>query len=198
MIRSLKISVALAVIVIVCVVYVRNHPLVFNESFFGHAHCITGGGLALVCYASGHFGNYPCHTNGYGDALLLMTNEVGGWWASVTGPGYSERPFLEALASGTHLPDVACGRVYIQGLSETNDPNIALLFDKLPTPGGDHCHFFRRLWTPLSREVWTLGGATKTIRESNWPDFVRKQIELLIAAGIPRKEAERLYATPGN
>ncbi len=177
-----------------CAIYVHTHPLVFNESFWSHAHCIKGGGLSLLTYAQEHNGRFPYHTNGYGDALLLMTNEVGGWWASVTGPGYDEAPFLKALATGSHLPEQACGRVYVQGLSQTDNPGIALLFDKQPTPGGDHCHLFRRLWAALSREVWTVGSGSTTVRESHWPEFARRQVELLTAAGIPRKEAERLYA----
>jgi hypothetical protein len=35
---------ATVVIVVFCAFYVRTHPLVFNESFFEHAHCIAGGG----------------------------------------------------------------------------------------------------------------------------------------------------------
>jgi hypothetical protein len=183
-----------AVAVAGCAVYVHSHPLIFNESFWGHAHCIKGGGLALETYARDHHGRFAYHTNGYGDALLLMTNEVGNWWASVTGPGYSEEPFLQALRTGSHLSEQACGRVYVQGLSESDNPDIVLLFDKVPTPGGDHCHFLRRLSAPLVREVWTLGGSPSTIPETRWPAFARKQVELLIAAGIPRKDAEKLYA----
>jgi hypothetical protein len=180
-------------------IYVCTHPLVFNESFCGHAHCIKGGGLSLIAYASDHQGKFPYHTNGYGDALLLMTNEVCGWWASVTGPGYDEKPFLKALAQGSHLPEQACGRVYVQGLSENDNPEIVLLFDKLPTPGGDHCHFLRRMCAPLAREVWTVGAGTRQVLERDWPAFSRGQIELLVASGISRTEAERLYAQgPGG
>ncbi len=46
-------------LVILGAVYVHSHPLVFNESFFGHAHCINGGGLALVMYAHAHGGRFP-------------------------------------------------------------------------------------------------------------------------------------------
>ena len=183
-----------AVMVAGCAIYIHTHPLVFNESFWGHAHCIKGSGLALETYARDHHGRFPYHTNGYGDALLLMTNEVGSWWASVTGPGYDEKPFLEALRAGSHLSEQACGRVYVQGLSESDNPDIVLLFDKLPTPGGDHCHFLRRLSAPLAREVWTIGGCPRTVTESRWSEFARRQIDLLTAAGTPRKDAEKLYA----
>lgn len=177
-----------------CTVYVRAHPLVFNESFFGHAHCIKGGGIALDTYARDHNGRFPYHTNGYGDALLLMTNEVGGWWASVTGPGYTEEPFLNALAGNSHLPEQDCGRVYVQGLSTTDNPQIALLFDKLPTPGGDHCHLLRRVSAPLGREVWTIGSGMRFVPENKWPAFAKEQIDLLATAGIARQKAELYYS----
>ena len=187
-------SCAAAAVAVICTIYVRAHPLVFNESFFGHAHCMKGGGIALNTYAHGHDGRFPYHTNGYGDALLLMTNEVGGWWASVTGPGYTEQPFLDALATSSHLVEEACGRAYVQGLSETNNPEIVLLFDKLPTPGGDHCHFFRRISAPLGREVWTVGGGMRFVPEGKWPAYSKEQIELVAAAGIVREKAEMYYS----
>jgi hypothetical protein len=174
--------------------YVHTHPLVFNESFLGHAHCLKAGGLALEAYANEHAGKYPYDPKGYGDALLLLTNEVAGWWESVTGPGYNAKPFLEALASGTHLPEEKCGRVYVQGLIRTNDPEIALLFDKLPTPGGDHCHLFARVRHAVGREIWTIGWGMRFIPEKDWPAFSRHQIELLVMAGMAKAEAERLYA----
>jgi hypothetical protein len=187
-------SCATAAVAVLCGLYVRAHPLVFNESFLGHAHCMKGGGLALDSYARGHYGKFPYHTNGYGDALLLMTNEVGVWWASVTGPGYTEQPFLNALATGSHLAEQACGRVYVQGLSVTDNPEITLLFDKLPTPGGDHCHLLRRLSAPLGREVWTIGSGMRFVPESKWPAYSKEQVELLAAAGIAREKAEMYYS----
>ena len=84
--------------------------------------------------------------------------------------------------------------MYVQGLSETNDPEIALLFDKMPTPGGDHCHFLARVFAPLAREVWTIGSDRRIVRQSEWPAFAKRQIELLVAAGIAPEQAERYYS----
>lgn len=134
----------------VCCMYVTTHPLVFNESFMGHAHCIVGGGQSLGFYAHDHSGRFPFHTNGYGDALVMMES---GWDEALTGPGYDASVFARVRRTGEDAPEIEFGRVYVQGLSETNDPEIVLLFDKMPTPGGDHCHFFARVRAPLSREV---------------------------------------------
>jgi hypothetical protein len=84
--------------------------------------------------------------------------------------------------------------VYVQGLSVTNKPEIALLFDKLPTPGGDHCHLLSRMFAPLGREVWTVGNGMRFVPEAKWPSYSKEQIELLVAAGIARKQAEMYYS----
>lgn len=174
-----------------CAYYIRTNPLVFNESFWGHAHCIKGGGLSLMAYARDHDGQFPFHTNGYGDALLLVND---GWDAALTGPGYDTQVFERARKTGEDAPESEFGRVYVQGLSETNAPDIAILFDKLPTPGGDHCHLFRRLSAHLGREVWTIGCSMQFIPESKWPAYSREQIDLLVAAGIAREQAEMYYS----
>jgi hypothetical protein len=174
-----------------CIYYVKAQPLVFNESFFTHAHCIVGGGMDLIMYAHEHNGRFPYHTNGYGDALLLVN---AGWDAALTGPGYNADVFKRARATGENAPESEFGRVYVQGLTNTNDAKIALLFDKLPTPGGDHCQGLRRIWTPLAREVFMISGGKELIWEKDWPAFAKKQIELLVAAGISRQQAGRYYA----
>lgn len=190
--RRLSIPVALLAVIVACgFFYVRAHPLVFNESFLGHAHCMKGGGLGLMGYAHEHGGQFPFHTNGYGDALLLV-NE--GWDAALTGPGYDALVFEQVRKTGEDAPESEFGRVYVQGLRDTNAPEIALLFDKLPTPGADHCHLFRRMFAPLGREVWTIGCEMRFIPESRWSAFAKEQIDLLVAAGIAREQAERYYS----
>jgi hypothetical protein len=181
----------LAILVVACFIYVRTHPLVFNESFLEHAHCMAGGAQSLLLYAHDHFGRFPYHTNGYGDALVMMDS---GWDAALTGPGYDAAVFARVRRTGEDAPESEFGRVYVQGLSESNNPEIALLFDKMPTPGGDHCHFLSRVFAPLAREVLTIGGTRRVVRESEWPAFAKQQIELLVVAGIARGQAERYYS----
>lgn len=179
------------VIALLCFFYVRTHPLVFNESFLEHAHCIVGGGLSLDAYASEHEGRFPFSTNGYGDALVLVN---AGWDESLTGPGYDARVFDRVRRTGENAPENEFGRVYVQGLSNTDNPEIVLLFDKLPTPGGDHCHLLSRLFAPLGREVWTIGEGHRFVPEKDWPAFSKHQIELLVAAAVSKELAEMYYS----
>lgn len=193
--KSIAVCFSVAAAAMVCgICYIKTHPLLFNESFFEHAHCIVQTGIAFQLYASDHNGHFPFDTNGYGNALLLLSNNVGNFWACLTGPGYDGHVFAEAAQTGQHVPEIECGRVSVQGLSVSNDEHIALFFDKLPTSGGDHCHGFHRITAALSREVLTIGGDRRVVKESEWNAFARQQVELLVAAGIARPQAEEYYA----
>ena len=86
--RLVVLFATVGVITLLCFYYFKTHPLVFNESFLTHAHCIKGGGLSLDGYAGEHQGRFPFSTNGYGDALLLVND---GWDEALTGPGYDAR-----------------------------------------------------------------------------------------------------------
>jgi len=186
-------AVVLVILLAAGFAYLKTHPQVFNESFWQHAHCIAQASGALRLFATDHHGDFPVHPKGYGNALLLLTNEVSGFPACLTGPGYDTKVFEEAIRDNSDVPEEKCGRVYIQGLREDSDRNIVILFDKLPTPGGDHCHFLRRLFAPTGREVLFVNGLHRFIRENNWTTFASNQVELLVKAGLSRPSAEAYY-----
>jgi hypothetical protein len=182
---------ALIVVALLAVIYVRSNPLVFNESLWQHAHCIKIAGLQLHGHAHDHGGKFPFHPKGYGNALLLLDPDT---YFALTGPGYDAAPFHAAKLTGKDLSEEDCGRVYVQRLTTKSNSEIALLFDKLPTPGGDHCHFPNRLWARLGREVWFVSGHMEFVAESSWPEFAQKQVKLLVEEGFDREEAEGLFA----
>jgi hypothetical protein len=192
--RKWKVLAALAVLAsaatIAAVVYVKTHPLVFNESMWEHAHCIKIAAFSLQDYATAHNGQFPTHPGGYGDALLLLDEGV---YHTLTGAGFDEAAFHEAKRKGEHLPEEKCGRVYIQGLKIGMDPNIVILYDKIPTPGGDHCHFPHRLLAAPAREACCIDGMMRFVRESDWPQFAAEQVELLVENGFERDKARRLW-----
>jgi len=148
-------------------------------------------GLSLRTYALDHDGGFPFHTNGFGDAIVLLLKEGNAFPYEFTAPGDDGRLLKECMRTGAHMPEERCTRAYVQGLSDTNNPMIALVFDRYPTRGGDH---FRRPWGPRLRDVALLDGSMVSIREEKWPEFRREQIELLVAEGISRARAEKLYA----
>jgi hypothetical protein len=167
-------------------------PDIYWESFWGHEHCIVQFGSGQRLFAHGNQFTQPSHPRGYGDALLLMARELNGDWASVVGPGYSDEVFKRCLADGSDVPEAECGRVYVQGLRYDADLEVVVLFDKLASPG-DHTHGPRRFFAPLVREVLFNDGHREYVPLSKWPEFAARQIELLVAEGISREEAARLY-----
>lgn len=187
-----KIALAAGVaVVVLAVLYVKLHPLVFNESLWSHAHCMPQTASLFYVYADKHEGAFPYHTNGYGNALLMLAPDRT-FFDLLTGPGFDASVFEEALASKGHVDERRCGRVYVQGLSRTNDPRIALLFDKVAAPP-DHCHFPYRLWSRFVHEALLVGGDWRQVPVAEWPQFVHDQIELLVQAGFTRKHARELY-----
>ena len=156
-----------------------------------HLHCIKQTGLMFRIYEGEHFGQLPFSTNGFGDALLQLvptnsTYEI----MMICGPGDDGYILREALTNHSTVPEEQCSRVYIQGLSETNDPQICILFDRNSCPGGDH---FRSPWGHHMREVCMLDGSMEVIRDEDWPEFSRKQVGLLVAAGFSRSNALHFY-----
>lgn len=182
----------MALVVLSIVWYVRANPRIFNESFLGHAHCIGQAGNAFSLYAKDHGGRFPVHTNGYGDAMLLLDPDYLTSFEMITGPCFTGDVFKEAKSSGTNINEVACGRVYIQGLAEGMNPEIVLLYDKLPTPG-DHTHGFSRFIRSFGREVLFISGNHQLISTNTWPGFASNQIKLLVETGIPESVAKSYY-----
>jgi len=176
--------------VVFAIHFVKSCPLIFNESLWEHAHCMPQAGLSLRTYALDHGGQFPTHTNGYGDALLLLGQE--GPYYFLTGPGHDTRVFEKAWASKSNVDEALCGRVYVQGLSETNDPRIVTLFDKVAAPP-DHVHFPRRLWAGFVREVCFIHGSWRSVSVRLWPAFASEQIDLLVEAGFTREHAQKLH-----
>jgi hypothetical protein len=156
-----------------------------------HQHCIKQTGLTFRMYEGDHFGRLPFSTNGFGDALLQLvdTNETYNI-RLICGPGDDGQLFYEALANHSVVPEEKCSRVYIQGLCETNDPQICILFDRNSCRGGDH---FRSPWGHRVREACLLDGAMGIISDEKWPEFSRNQVELLVAAGFSRSNALHYY-----
>ena len=159
-----------------------------------HQHCIKESGTLFSFYEEAYNGRLPFDTNGFGDALMLLVKGTNGDpenWRYVTGVGDDGSVFRAALVSGAHIPEEKCSRIYVQGLSKTNDPSIAIFFDRYSSPGGDH---FRRPWGPMTREACLLDGSMQIVAEAGWSRFSSNQVELLVQNGIPRSTAQHCYA----
>lgn len=174
-----------------CVFVVKTNPDVFDESFVGHRYCIRGGWVSLISYASEYTNALPYDDRGYADAILQLGDEARS--CSFSGPGYPQQVYEQAKQY-TNVPEELVGRVYVQGLCTTNNPELVLLFDKHPSKGGAHCHLFEKCCAPLGREVVYLGGGTGFIKETAWPAFCTNQILLLVREGFSTEKARHMLA----
>ena len=173
---------------------------VFND-FHAHEHCIKQTGLAFRMYADDHDGNLPTDTNGFWQRSAhswsrAATLETNGTYSIglITGPGDDGAVFRVALKTGAPIPEEKCSRVYIQGLSEKNNPQIAILFDKKVLSRRRSCSAGRgdRYFV----KSCLLDGSMQIIGEKSWPVFSSNQVELLVQAGIARATAEHCYKIP--
>jgi len=160
-----------------------------HNGTMAHRHCMKVAGMTFLGYASDHGGVFPYHTNGFGDALLLVVRDSPRDIPFICGPGDDGHVFSNALAQGLHVPEIQCSRVYVQGLSQTNDPRLCILFDRRSVPGGDHFYGSGK----RVREACMLDGSMETVPDERWADFSRQQVELLAAAGFRREKALQYY-----
>ena len=100
--------------------------------------------------------------------------------------------FSNALTHGFHVPESQCSRVYVQGLSRTNDPQLCILFDRRSVPAGDHFYGSGK----RVREACMIDGSMEVVPDKGWTEFSRRQVELLVAAGFKREKALEYY--PGR
>ena len=52
---------------LVIFIYIKTHPLVFNESWFEHSHCIAQAYNALRIYSDQNNGSFPYSDKGYAE-----------------------------------------------------------------------------------------------------------------------------------
>lgn len=164
----------------------------FFNLFHAHEHCSKVLGTFFSQYASTHDERYPVHTNGFGDALLLLIKDDDhSYVRHLVAPGDDGKMLLECLEKGLDVPEERCSRIYIQGLGEANAyDSVAIAFDAYPTRGGDH---FRCPWGVPTRDVVMAGGSVEFITEDHWPAFAQEQIERLVQLGLKRDELEKLF-----
>lgn len=155
-----------------------------------HRHCIKACVMALRVYAEEHHGLLPSHPRGFGDAMLLLVKE--GYLqsvASLSAPGDDGSLLERALEKNLDVPEEQCSRVYVQGLRYSDSGELCVIFDRHPTPGGDH----RYGMGPSLREVCLLDCSMQTIPDGEWPKFSTQQVEMLVKTGLTREAALAYY-----
>lgn len=161
-------------------------------------HCIRAVSMVLGGYAAGNGGKYPISNRGWADALLELSKSEGGdsWIPYFVGVDDHGELFKRSLTDHSDIPESKCTRIYVQGLSESSNPGIAIVFDRFSTEGGDHSRGLSR--QPKLREVAFVDGSMTVIKDADWPAFEKRQRELLRLQGFPTKQIEEIYALTRN
>lgn len=129
---------------------------------------------------------------GWGDALLKLrqSKDDHNWVSFVVGVDDDGSHLLDALAHGTDVDEARCTRIYVQGLTQNSLGETAMLFDRDSEPGGDHFRF--RFSDPL-REVLTVSGSHRMIKDGDWPKYVESQRKLLRDQGFDEDKIAEFY-----
>jgi hypothetical protein len=127
---------------------------------------------ALRIYALDHHGQFPAGGGTpEGSLSLLFSNYVDAY--TLRAKTVPLKVTEAALRETGKLGPDSCGWHYVEGLTDTDDPQIAILWDKIGLghngeriKGGGH-------------EVGYLDGSHRVINASNWPAFMEEQKQLL-------------------
>lgn len=144
---------------------------------YGWSHCcLKGLGLSLQIYAEQHDGHFPAGGGCPEASLSLLYREhIDADATILCGKTKSAQAAREILERGELLGPDTCDWHYVEGLTLSDDPRLALVWDKVGLdhnggrlPGGGH-------------SVWRIRCGEEVIPESEWPKFVEEQERLMAA-----------------
>lgn len=143
---------------------------------YGPSHCcLKALGLALCQYADEHNGHFPAGAGSPEASLSLLARPPYDVDAETlrgkTVPVEKVRAILER---GELLGPDSCGWHYVEGLTRSDDGELALVWDKV---GLGHNGEYRG----GGHSIWRRGGFEEFIPASEWPNFLKQQQELLAA-----------------
>lgn len=163
---------------------------------FGSSHCcIVGLGFELSNYAEAHGGFFPRGEASPEASLSLLWHDrvaagidAGIMAELLRGKTVPVDVVSARLASGGLLDPETCGWHYVEGLTLGDNPEIAILWDKVGLG-----HNGLRLWGG-GHEVFFLGGTHRIVPAAEWPEFFDRQEKLLVARTDPARQSRPLLA----
>jgi len=153
---------------------------------YGWSHCcIIGMAMALQEYAEADGGRYPAGESSPEASLSLLYKSNYMDAGTLRGMTVPESTSSRILQGGGLLAPESCGWQYVEGLTEADDPRIALLYCKQALGhNGQRMNGGRQV-------VFAGTGDIQWISGDRWPTFLKEQKELLLArsdrarAGMP-------------
>jgi len=141
---------------------------------YGWSHaCSAGLCLSLPVYAEDHEGFLP-HGEATPEASLSLLFQFDSSTLSYFGGKNISRDIVEAaFKRDGKLSPATCGWHYVEGLRESDNPEIAVAWDKVIGLG----HNGQRM-RGMMHEVVLLSGC-KYVSKQEWPEFIANQKSLL-------------------
>jgi len=144
---------------------------------YGAKHaCLKCLGFSLLNYAEQHDGRFPAGGGCPEASLSLLYREhylVDAY--TLSGKTKSTEDAREILERGELLGPETCDWHYVEGLTLSDDPRLALVWDKVGLG-----HDGQRL-PEGGHSVWRLHGPEEVIPGSKWQEFLEEQARLMAA-----------------
>jgi hypothetical protein len=149
---------------------------------YGRSHCcLKILGLALQQYANKYGGHFPAGAGSPEASLSLLYREGLADAELLRGKTVPVEKVQDILDHGKLLGSDTCGWHYVEGLTTSDNPDLALVWDKVGLGhNGEDLHGGHSVWFLLSPE--------DVVPAKEWPEFLKHQEELMAAR---RKSAEQ-------
>jgi len=150
---------------------------------YGQSHCcILNVGGALQSYAEDHDSRFPSGGDCPEASLSLIYSNYANAYL-LRGKTVPLTVVQDALVKFGKLGAESCGWHYVEGLTLSDDPEIAILWDKIGLG-----HNGQRL-SNGGHEVYYVGGDRRFVSGKQWPEFLKRQQDLLAQRSDDAKRA---------
>jgi len=155
---------------------------------YGYSHsCSKSLGTSLRMYADDNFGWLP-HGQATAEASLSTLMKSDDTVRNLLrGKHIQQKVVDQALRRDGVLGPESCGWHYVEGLREDDDPQTAVIWDKVT---GLWHNGNRRSGSSIMHEIIRLDGAMEFISRERWPEFVAEQKKLLADTMAKRSKSD--------
>jgi hypothetical protein len=171
---AISLRTLLAIIGVICIVLASYRAWYWNRYPHGRTHaCDMLLKMMLVQYADANNGAFPAGQSTAEASLSLLYRMDPNVAYLLAGKSASVEDAERLLSSGQLLDPKTCSWHYVEGLRKTDDPRLALFWDKVGSghhgermPDGGH-------------NVWFIGAQHRWVPVEEWPSFIKEQEKIL-------------------
>ena len=174
-------------VIVIAVVTLAGYSWHHRMYPYGGSHCcIIAMNFALMEYAETHEGRFPQGESSPEASLSLLYKDHLTDANTLRGMTVSEKTTRRVLESGQLLTASSCGWHYVEGLTKSDNSQLALLWCKEPL---DHDG---RHDQSGARQVIRVDGSTDSVSAAKWSKFLEIQNQLIQNRSASEKTGEPL------